>query len=117
MEIPFVNTLPELQLRTVDTSNDAKLKISSIPECKLANPKDVTWKQLGEEDYKENLLMLIPHGDHAHTLRVCNYCISNKIEQEVFEKWLSIKDGDKKERIHKYRNIHWNFILASIEAE
>jgi len=42
MEIPFVNTLPELQLRTVDTSNDAKLKISSIPECKLANPKDVT---------------------------------------------------------------------------
>jgi len=40
--------------------------------------------------------MLIPHGDHAHSFRVCNYCISNNIEQEVFEKWLSIKDGDKK---------------------
>jgi len=32
MDIPTVNTLPELQLRTVDTSNDAKLKISYIPE-------------------------------------------------------------------------------------
>ena len=117
MDIPIVNTLPEFQLRTVDTSNDAKLKISSIPECKLANPEDVTWKQLGEEEYKENLLMLIPHEDHAHTFRVCNYCISNNIEQEVFEKWLSIKDGDKKERIYKYRTIHWNFILASIEAD
>ena len=117
MEIPIVNTLPELQLRTVDTSNDAKLKISSIPQCKLANPEEVTWKQLGEEEYKENLLMLIPSGDHAHTFRVCNYCISNNLTQEVFEKWLSIKDGDRKERIYKYRTIHWNFILASIEVD
>jgi len=115
-EIPIVDTLPELQFRTVDTQN-VKLKISSIPECKLANPKDISWNQLGDEDNKEKLLMIIPHGDHAHTFRVCNYCVSNGIEQEVFEKWLSIKEGDATERIYKYRNTHWNFIQASIEAD
>lgn len=117
MEIPIVNTLPELQLRKVDTTSEPKPKINTIPQCKLANPNNFSWKQLGEPAYKESLLMMIPHGDHAHTFKVCNYCISNDINQKTFEKWLSIKEGDSSERIHKYRNIHWNFILASIETD
>lgn len=112
LEIPTIQTLPELQLRKVDT--DAKLKISSIPQCKLDNP-NIHWNQLSDPEHKEDLLMLIPHGDHAHTFRVCNYCISNDIEQKVFEKWISSKDGDDKARIKKYK-MHWNFILASIET-
>jgi hypothetical protein len=116
MEIPIVDKLPEIKLQKVDPEN-VKLKTSSIPNCKLANPNDISWKQLGDEDNKEKLLMIIPHGDHAHTFRVCNYCISNNIDQEAFVRWLSIKEGDASERIAKYKNIHWNFILASIEAD